>query len=923
MKSKSKFLLIAGFILSLALLGSVALLNWQFIHRMEETAKSVAHTEKVNFGLSKLLSGLQDIETGARGFVITGDPKFLEPFEASLSRVDDLFRTVRTLISDPHQRASCDALEPLIAQRIAAARALVELRRKSGFEVAQQDVVGAKGKVVMDQIRAVITRMETEEQSLLDQCTAAAKRASQVAIQIAVVGTGLSFVLLVVVFGFVTQENWLRDQAEQALRKTNEQLEQRVRERTAKLEEANTCLQSAIRTRKEAESGIRKLNAELEQRVKERTAEVQASQERFQIMARATNDVVWDWNLLTNNVWWNEAFQTVFGYRVWDIEPGLESWTSRIHPDDAERVVTGIHHAIDTGAERWFDDYRFRRADGSFAFIFDRGEIIRDGQGKAVRMVGAIMDMTERRKAENERDRFFTLSTDMLCIAGTDAHFKRVNPAFNITLGYTTEELLAQPFLNFVHPDDRAATVAEVEKLSHGIVTIRFENRYRCRNGAWKWLSWNVQPLSDEGLLYCTARDVTGRKRAEEVRALQTRIANIFLTMPDNEMFNEVLKVILDVMRSPFGVFGFIDEDGSLVVPTMTRQIWDKCQIPEKTIRFPRPTWGDSSWPQAIREKKANYSNENSTKAPLGHVIVTRHISLPILFQGEVIGLFQVANKETDYTEDDIRTLETIAGYIAPILSARLRRERAEESVRKLNSDLLHHADQLQQTNKELESFSYSVAHDLRTPMRAINGFGANLLKGYGDRLDDEGRRIVGVMRSEAERMGELIDGLLEFSRMGRTLVQTTEVDMNALAQSVYNECAALAADRKLQFKLHPLPPAQGDPDMLRHVWTHLISNAVKYTRTKPVAEIEITGTAKDGEIVYCVKDNGVGFDMRYANKLFGVFQRLHSEDEFEGVGIGLALVKRIIHRHEGRIWVESTLNAGTAFYFALPLGKE
>ncbi|MEI7731178.1 MAG: PAS domain-containing protein, partial [Verrucomicrobiota bacterium] len=177
-------------------------------------------------------------------------------------------------------------------------------------------------------------------------------------------------------------------------------------------------------------------------------------------------------------------------------------------------------------------------------------------------------------------------------------------------------------------------------------------------------------------------RDITARKQAELALAIRVRVAAIFASVPDAEMYHEVLNVLLDVSHSPFGVFGYIDADGANVVPTMTREVWDKCQIPEKTIRFPRDTWGDSSWPRALREKRSLLVNTPSSNIPGGHVAIQRHISLPILFQGEAIGLFQVANKETDYTPDDLRTLESIATQVAPLLHARLLREQAELALR-------------------------------------------------------------------------------------------------------------------------------------------------------------------------------------------------------------------------------------------------
>ena len=237
---------------------------------------------------------------------------------------------------------------------------------------------------------------------------------------------------------------------------------------------------------------------------------------------------------------------------------------------------------------------------------------------------------------------------------------------------------------------------------------------------------------------------------------------------------------------------------------------------------------------------------------------------------------------------------------------------RIEDKIKKLNENL-------QYKNQELEAFSYSVSHDLRAPLRAIDGFSRILLEDYLDRLNVEGKRLLDVIRDNTRKMNQLIDDLLSFSRVSRQGIVSSHFNMEELVKSVFAELAPLAAERDVRLEIKPLPTAEGDPQMFRQVLVNLLSNSIKFTGHKKSAIIEVGEKEEEKENVYYIKDNGAGFDQQYADKLFGIFQRLHRQDEFAGTGVGLAIVQRIIHKHGGRIWAEGRVNEGAIFYFTLP----
>jgi PAS domain S-box-containing protein len=361
----------------------------------------------------------------------------------------------------------------------------------------------------------------------------------------------------------------------------------------------------------------------------------------------------------------------------------------------------------------------------------------------------------QRRQAEDELKRFFSISMDKLCIAGTDGYFKLLNPRWEKVLGYSQEELLSRPYLEFIHPEDRAATLEEAAKLAEGRDLISFENRYRCRDGSFRWFHWTATPFLERGVIYAAARDVTERKQTDQ-------------------------------------------------------------------------------------------------------------------------------------------------------------------RIQELNRELGHKLEELAAVNQELEGFSYSVAHDLRAPLRHIDGFSKILLEDHGAEMKEEARLLLERIRDGAQHMGALIDELLNFSRLGRQEPRRQITGLNSIVEEARTGLRTEGNGRAVEWHVGRLPFADCDPALMKQVFSNLLANAVKFTRPREQAVIEVGQFASQGQTVIFVRDNGVGFDMKHAHKLFGVFQRLHRSEDFEGTGVGLALVQKIVQKHGGRIWVEAVLDRGATFFFTL-----
>ena len=517
-------------------------------------------------------------------------------------------------------------------------------------------------------------------------------------------------------------------------------------------------------------------------------------------------------------------------------------------------------------------------------------------------------EIAERRRTEEERDRFFTLSLDLLCVAGTDGYFKRVNPAWEKTLGLRAEDLLSKPWIEFVHPDDRAATTAASERLARGVDLVYFENRYRCQDGSYRMLAWSCPaPSPGQTVMYAAARDITDRKRLEQVhlqfRALFESLPGLYLVLTPDLAIVAVSDAYLKATmtkrdeilgRKFFDVFPDNPADPTADGASNLRASLERVRRSGVTETMAIQRY-DVRRPDGIFEERY-WSPVNSP----------------------VFGV----DRRLEYI---IHRVENVTEFVkrkpTPVSDERALRERMEQMEAEIfqSSQEVKAANaQLRTANKELEAFSYSVSHDLRAPLRGLDGFSQALLEDYGDKLDLNGKHLLQRIREASRRMDRLIEDLLNLSRLSRTELNREPVDLSGLARDVADELHRLEPQRRVEMHIADDLKAEGDPRLLRVALENLLGNAWKYTAKRPQAMIEFGRNEANGNSSFFVRDDGVGFDMQYVGKLFAPFQRLHGMNEFPGTGVGLATVQRIIHRHGGRVWVQAEVNKGATFYFTL-----
>ncbi len=610
-------------------------------------------------------------------------------------------------------------------------------------------------------------------------------------------------------------------------------------------------------------------------------------------------------------VQWNPRTETLFGWKAAETIGKLLSHTiiphryREAHQNGmANFLKTGTGPVLDKTIEMKAlrkDDTELdvalsispTRVNGSYFFIgFVREITAQKKTEEEIRHLNATLELRViertqelRISEEKYRNLFQNNPMPMWVIELPSFKFLSVNEAAIRHYGYSAEEFLSMTAID-IRPEEEIENFVRLSRQENHGPYYTGQWRHRKKNGTIITVEINSDEIMYEGkkarLILST--DITEKIKNEESRALYASIIN----STDDAILSKTLDgIITSWNRGAEVLYGYsraeaIGQHVSMLLPA------DRCN--EETEILEKTKQGDFT---------DHYETERIRKD--GKTIQVSLTVSPLRdSNGTIFGASTIGRNITD-------------------------KKKAEQKIKELNETLekkiIERTARLEASNQELEAFTYSVSHDLRAPLRIIDGYANILVSDSSHKLDEEGNRVLGIIMSNAKRMGQLIDDLLNLSRLGRREVAMKTVDMNELLVPVITELLSLNTHPP-EIRIARLEPADCDANLIRQVWGNLISNSIKYSRNRENPVIEISSYKTGKEIVYLVKDNGVGFDMQYADKLFGVFQRLHKISEFEGTGVGLALVQRVVIKHGGKVWAEAAPGKGAAFYFSLPINN-
>ncbi len=656
----------------------------------------------------------------------------------------------------------------------------------------------------------------------------------------------------------------------------------------------------------------------LHRRVRQHTAALGASEQRLQLALEAGRIAIWEHDMLTDQVTWWGSVEIIFGQPPETLQERPDFYRAMVPPEELPVIDRALKEAME-GDGRFEVLHRMRWADGSDQWVQARGEVMRDAGGQPVRMAGTVVNVTRQVQTQAElagaRDflqAIYDASPDMIFVHGDDGRLVEVNDNALQAYGYTREEMLQLPPGTFMCSDCDMEKVQALMQRARAGEAVDVEWTARRRDGSTFPVEVRLRRLAGGNVL-ALVRDISERREIEAVRQrrqvllerLDNEVQQILLPVYSLEDFHaRVCAGVQALVQADLAAVPVVADDGEGVVYQAA------AGEGAGRLRGRRLSLDDTSlcgW--VVRHNRVlrvdDLDHDPRVDRELAEALgLSSAILAPVRAGDTVVAGLAAFRRRGRFDEQDMQILHLYAQRVSAALENLQLRLRLEERVA--------------ERTQELESFCHSVSHDLRAPLRALDGFSQMLLEDHGHRLDEEGRIHLERIRRAAGRMAQLIDGLLHLSRIGRAELVEEEVQLCRLAAEALGQLQAHEPGRQVLFRCQARTPVVGDRRLLRLMMDNLLGNAWKYTRTREPAEIVLEERREGGEVIYTLRDNGVGFDMRYAHKLFGVFQRLHPASEYEGTGIGLATVQRIIARHGGRIWAHARPGMGAEFHFTL-----
>ncbi|MES2576250.1 MAG: PAS domain S-box protein [Bacteroidota bacterium] len=741
---------------------------------------------------------------------------------------------------------------------------------------------------------------------------------------------------------------------------------------------------------------------------------IKKSNERFEYVSKATFDAIWDWDLTVDKIYWGEGFEKIFGYNLTELKDNSNAWTKNIHPDDLEKITQSYYDTVNSNQINWIEEYRYKKSNGEYAYIINKGIIIRDNTGRATRIIGAMQDVSKK-KGEELRlkllESVITNTDDSVLITEAEPfdepgpRIVYVNEAFTRMTGYTAEEVIGKT------PRILQGPKTDREELNKLGLALRQWQPYEVtllnykKNGEEFWIHMSINPVAGANGWFthfvAIESDVTEKKVAESEllkrikeisdykyaidessivaitnhKGIITHVNDNFckiskfsreeLLGQDHRIINskyhpeEFIKQLWTTISkgkvwkgelknkakdgTPYWVdttiVPFLNENGKPYQYVAIRSDITQRKNQEKKIKETTQTLLDtlesiqdgfytldSNWNVSYWNKEAERISGKTAEEMLGK-------NFWELYNGRISEKinttfhkaksnnkpirFEVYSKQSKYWFE-LNAFPSELGLTVYFKNITERRH-TESKLKKVKRSLENHVKELAISNQELEQFAYVASHDLQEPLRMITSFLTQIEKKYEDVLDEKGKKYIFFAVDGAKRMRQIILDLLEFSRIGKNENRYEKVDLNTIVEEIILLYRKQIGEKKAKINYEALPILQSYAPPLRQVFQNLISNSLKYSSPNNVPIVSISCSESVTSWKFEIKDNGIGINSEYYDKIFILFQRLHSKEEYSGTGMGLAITKKIIENLRGQIWVKSEEGKGTSFYFTIP----